>query len=68
MRAGVPKEFQIALVGHAAAEGTKDRAKNDTIDRYGRGYPVAVLNDQLQKVAYLGLDLSHLAAVAKFFD
>ena len=68
MRAGVPKEFQIALVGHAAAEGTKDRAKNDTIDRYGRGYPVAVLNDQLQKVAYPGLDLSHLAAVAKFFD
>jgi integrase len=68
MRAGVPLEIQIALVGHAAAEGAKGRAKNDTIDRYGRGYPIAVLNEQLQKVAYPGLDLSHLAAVAKFFD
>ena len=68
MRAGIPKEFQIALVGHAAVEGAKDRPKDDTIDRYGRGYPVAVLNEQLQKVAYPGLDLSHLAAVAKFFD
>ena len=68
MRAGIPKEFQIALVGHAAVEGAKDRPKDDTIDRYGRGYPVAVLNEQLQKVAYRGLDLSHLAAIAKFFD
>ena len=68
MRAGIPLEYQIALVGHAAAEGAKGRAKNDTIDRYGRGYPLAVLNEQLQKVTYPGLDLSHLAAVAKFFD
>jgi integrase len=68
MRAGVPKEFQIALVGHAAADGGKGRAQNDTIDRYGRGYRVSVLNEQLQKFAYPGLDLSHLAAVAKFFD
>jgi len=68
MRAGVPLEIQIALVGHAAAEGAKGRAKNDTIDRYGRGYPIAVLNEELQKVAYDDLDLSHLAAIAKFFD
>ena len=56
------------MVGHAAAEGAKGRVKNDTIDRYGRGYPVAVLNEQLQKVAYPGLDLSHLSAIAKLFD
>ena len=68
MRAGVPLEFQIALVGHAALEGVKGRAKTATIDRYGRGYPVAVLNEQLQKVAYPGLDLSHLAAIAKVFN
>ena len=68
MRAGIPKEFQIALVGHAAVEGAKGRAKKATIDGYGTGYPIAVLNEQLQKVAYPGLDLSHLATVAKFFD
>jgi len=72
MRLGaIPVEYQVALVGHAAIaaiERTDKRPKKKTIDLYGSGYPVAVLNPELQKVAYPGLDLSHLAAVAKFFD
>lgn len=68
MRLGsIPIEFQVALVGHAAIERSNQRPKKKTIDKYGSGYPVAVLNGELQKVAYPGLDLSHLAAVAKVF-
>jgi integrase len=66
--AGIPKEFQKALVGHAASDRETGRALSDTIDGYGAGYPIAVFNEELQKVAYPGLDLSHLAAAAKFFD
>jgi integrase len=65
---GIRIEHQVALVGHAAIEGTDQSSKKKTIDGYGTGYPIAVLDPELQKVAYPGLDLSHLAAVAKFFD
>jgi hypothetical protein len=33
MCAGIPKEFQIALVGHAAADGGNGRAQDDTSTR-----------------------------------
>ena len=65
------EQFQIALIGHAAeANATRSGgAKGEqTIDRYGNGYSVKALNDEIQKISYAGLDLSQLAAVAKLVD
>jgi integrase len=61
------KEFQIALVGHAA-ERTDVSTQKNTIDSYGKGYPIYVLNEEIQKIAYPDLDLSHLLAIAKLLD
>ena len=65
------EQFQIALIGHAADPNAKRSggAKGElTIERYGEGYSVKALNEEIQKISYSGLDLSRLAAVAKLID
>lgn len=52
-QAGLPKEIHDAITGHSSA---------DVGDRYGEGYPVAVLARELEKVHYDGLDLARLYA------
>ena len=49
--AGVGEEYHDDLSGHQSG---------DVGDDYGEGYPVTVLEPELAKVKYQGLDLSHL--------
>ncbi|NLC21974.1 MAG: site-specific integrase, partial [Halomonadaceae bacterium] len=48
---GVSKELMDAIQGHA---------EQGMSGRYGRGFSLAVLDEAVQRVAYRGLDLSHL--------
>jgi integrase len=47
----VPEQVAKALVGHAA---------RDTTSLYGRGFDLTTLNEEIQKLCYPALDLSHL--------
>ena len=49
--AGIPEEVHVALMGHAPRE---------TARSYGGEMPIQVLHRAIQKIAYEGLDLSHL--------
>jgi hypothetical protein len=54
-------------VGHVA-NGKEGSTQENTIDRYGKGYPISVLDEEIQKIAYRELDLSHLSAIAKLVE
>ncbi|WP_422019040.1 DUF6538 domain-containing protein [Roseibium sp.] len=53
----VPRDVMYALQGH------EDPGMGS---RYGSGYSISVLNEHLQRVAYTGLDLSHLSVFQTF--
>lgn len=48
------KDIQYALGGWSSGE------KKNVADNYGSGYSLSKLNENLQKIGYKGLDLSHL--------
>jgi len=55
--AHIPHEIALALGGWASSGGAGD---GEVSSAYGRGYRMATLADAIAKVAYPGLDLSHL--------
>jgi integrase len=56
--AKIERDLKKALLGHSGG---------DVTDEYGEGFPVEVLNGELQKIVYHGLDLTRLGEVAKHY-